>query len=147
MHAEPTAHGDPRVPGRLWAKIDYDPGGCWSWTGARWGHKKTYGAAWYEGTTWRAHRLIYHLLVRPVGKDEHAHHTCRNRLCCNPAHIEALPREEHWGHGHRDKTHCPHGHEYTPENTRRTTFTRLDGTEGYRRHCIACRGGRPSTDY
>jgi hypothetical protein len=150
MHAQTTAaggtgqiplgYGDPRVPQRLWDKVGIDPAtGCWPWLGARWGHKKSYGAAWYENFTWRAHRLFFTLLVRPVADDEHVHHDCRNGLCCNPAHISALHESEHWGHGHSDKTHCPYGHEYTPENTHVQWRKLKSGRMGPNRYCLTCR--------
>jgi hypothetical protein len=113
--------------------------GCWPWLGARWGHKKGYGAAWYENFTWRAHRLFFTLLVRPVADDEHVHHDCRNGLCCNPAHISALHESEHWGHGHADKTHCPHGHEYTEANTIVRWRRTAKGTLSPNRSCRTCR--------
>ena len=37
------------------------------------------------------------------------------------------------GEPNRSKTHCPHGHEYTPENTYNS---------GGRRHCRKCRRRR-----
>jgi hypothetical protein len=133
-----VAYGDPRVPQRLWDKVEIQPNGCWLWTGARWGYQKRYGAAFYERFTWRAQRLFYTLLVRPVTDVEHVHHECRNGLCVNPAHLEALPQEEHWGHGHADKTHCPHGHEYTPENTYLNPRS-PSGAGGVNRTCRTCR--------
>jgi hypothetical protein len=150
MHAQTTAasgtgqiplgYGDPRVPQRLWNKIEIDPEtGCWLWRGARSGDKKNYGGVGFERSTWRAHRLFFTLLVRPVADDEHVHHDCRNGLCCNPAHISALHESEHWGHGHADKTHCPHGHEYTEANTIVRWRRTAKGTLSPNRSCRTCR--------
>ncbi len=39
-----------------------------------------------------------------------------------------------WGNAHRRKTHCPSGHEYTPENT----GIRTHKTKGKYRFCRTC---------
>lgn len=49
-------------------------------------------------------------------------HLCRNRACCNPAHLEAVPLLENIRRGvvgspNKIKTHCPQGHEYIASNT------------------------------
>lgn len=54
--------------------------------------------------------------------------SCLHRGCVNPAHLRAVSRAENWRaspHNRRlgldnhqsKKTHCPQGHEYSPENT------------------------------
>lgn len=50
-------------------------------------------------------------------------HLCGVRRCVNPEHLEAVTHRENLLRGtgfaavNAAKTHCPHGHEYTPENT------------------------------
>lgn len=57
----------------------------------------------------------------PIGFE--VDHLCRNRACCNPAHLEVVTHQENMRRGTgRDrinaaKTHCIRGHEFTIENT------------------------------
>jgi hypothetical protein len=51
-------------------------------------------------------------------------HLCRNRLCCNPDHLEPVTGSENTTrqrHYERNRTHCPAGHPYDDENTRVTS--------------------------
>lgn len=95
---------------------------CWGWIGA----KHPFGYGCFEH--WRlkatlAHRISYMLLVGPIPEGLELDHLCRNTECTNPRHLEpVLPKVNKArgiGVGAKNivKTHCPHGHEYTPENT------------------------------
>jgi hypothetical protein len=72
------------------------------------------------------HRLTWLYQRGPVQSGLELDHLCRNRACCNPQHLEPVHHRENIRRGEwheagarmqRAKTHCPHGHEYTPENT------------------------------
>ena len=90
---------------------------CWLWTGPRWGGYGRYRHA-------QAHRLAYEALVGPIPKGLVIDHLCRVRHCVNPAHMEPVTNVENVMRGlapsavNARKTHCIHGHEFTPENTR-----------------------------
>ena len=100
--------------------------GCWLWTRAL--YSNGYGAIAFHGVSRIAHRLSYEAHVGPIPVGMDLDHLCRNRCCVNPAHLEPVTRKVNLGRSplvgrgagtaQTAKTHCPQGHEYTPENTR-----------------------------
>lgn len=119
---------------------------CWSWAGRRdpHGYGKFQLTGVYRGPVF-AHRVAFVLANGEIPAGLVVDHLCRNTSCVNPSHLEAVPTAVNILRGqgaparHARVTHCPQGHEYAPENTRR----RADG----RRSCLAChpqrKPGRP----
>lgn len=109
--------GRPRIPiaERFWPKVTLSEG-CWEWTGAL--SIGGYGVIPARPCAIYAHRCAYQLLVGPVPDGLELDHLCRNRKCVNPAHLEPVTHRENVLRGLRGRmvTHCPHGHEYTPDN-------------------------------
>lgn len=116
---------------------------CWLFTGCRNNHG--YGKFSIGGVAIYAHRAAYALMVGPVPDGKKVCHRCDVPNCVNPAHLfigtqrdnlrDMAEKRRHW---QNRKTHCPKGHEYTPENTRR-----LRG--GKSRMCRIChRAWRPA---
>lgn len=72
-----------------------------------------------------AHRLVWEHHHGPVPEGlEVRHVVCANRRCCNIDHLAIGTRSDNMQdavrdgtHGQARKTHCKHGHEFTPENT------------------------------
>lgn len=90
-------------------RIDLDaPNGCWLWLGR------------VNGTGYGPHRRYYIAVHGSIPEGHDLDHLCRVRACVNPEHLEPVTRQVNTQRGLRGSlvTHCPKGHEYTPENTR-----------------------------
>lgn len=87
-----------------------------------------YGVIKRRGKTMKAHRMIYEECFGMIPEGMVVRHTCDNPPCVNPAHLllgtpkdnmrDKMERGRAGMVGRKPKTHCKHGHEYTPENTR-----------------------------
>jgi hypothetical protein len=66
-------------------KTDY----CWTWTG-RVSGKYGYPQISLSGRQVMVHRVVFEELVRPLESGETIDHLCRNKICVNPDHLEAV---------------------------------------------------------
>lgn len=125
---------------RFMDKVAHEPNsGCWLWLGTTAGagygvfHLRRDGKRFSK----YAHRLSYEMNVGPIPEGLEIDHKCRVRTCLNPHHLEAVTHRENMLRGETivalcsQKTHCVHGHEFTPENTAYT--------KSRKRVCIECR--------
>lgn len=116
------------VAALFWERVDVrGPDDCWEWRG---GTVSTgYGIAAIPGSRGArrmgAHRLAYLYHHGVIDDELTLDHPCRNKMCCNPRHLEEVTAAEN---GRRSdspparnarKTHCKRGHEFTPANTLR----------------------------
>lgn len=81
------------VVARFWTKVEKLLGGCWRWNGHVAGHGYGYVNV-ARGILMRAHRFAYELENGPIARGLVVDHLCRNRLCVNPAHLEAITNRE-----------------------------------------------------
>jgi hypothetical protein len=114
---------------RVMARVDTS-GECWQWQGAL---RNGYGVVGIGNKRLGyVHRIVYEHLIAAIPEGLHIDHLCRNRPCCNPAHLEPVTQAENnlrsW-QARGEPTHCKRDHEMSPENTRLTA---------HQRHCRAC---------
>lgn len=76
--------------------------GCWEWTG-QWSTGNGYGKIRIGKQCRVVHRVVYGILVCPLAAVDYTRqldHLCRNRRCCNPAHLEPVTPKENTRRGH-----------------------------------------------
>lgn len=129
----------------LWHYVEVidDDTSCWEWSGTR--ITAGYGTFRHDKIQYPAHRLMYELhnglepnSIRPY--TQHVLHKCDNPPCVRPDHLALGTASDNMkdmiakGRGQNASiTHCPHGHEYTPENS---MMKNING--GVWRRCRTC---------
>ncbi len=69
-------------------KINFQSNDCWIWKGGDNGNGYGRISIGYFNTTRPVHRVFYELKHGEIPVGLEPHHICKNRRCCNPAHIE-----------------------------------------------------------
>lgn len=130
---------------RFWEKVDKNGpvpvvpelGRCWTWTASK--DSQGYG----QFGTGEGKKVIkaYRWAWENDGGEHvprmHLDHLCRNPTCVRPSHLELVTHRENLMRGstipaiNAAKTHCPRGHEYSPDNVY------LDPRRNHR-HCRLC---------
>ena len=116
-----TRHRYMSLAERLEAGTHREPSGCWVWMGAR--VSSGYGAIKNGGKQLAVHRAAYELHVGLIPDGMVLDHLCRNPPCWRLDHLEVVTQQVNTLRGigptakQAKRTHCKHGHEFTPENT------------------------------
>jgi len=91
------------VQERFWSKVKFKQFGCWVWLGCK---GRGYGQFKLNGKMVVAHRIAYEQVKGPIPKGMQLDHTCSNRACVNPSHLDpVIPKLNMWrrtinlGHG------------------------------------------------
>jgi hypothetical protein len=146
------------LPARFCEKV-YFTRTCWVWVGAT---AKGYGRFWHDGRGVQAHVFAYESLRTKIPAGLEIEHTCRNRACVNPDHLEPVTHKVNVLRGggitavQACRTTCALGHPLEQMGgQRRCRICRSASITQARRRACACGCGeklsaansRPGADY
>lgn len=84
----------------FWRKVAVGgPRECWPWTASR---RNGYGRFTQNYVGLYAHRVAYLLAKGPIGDGLMVMHSCNNKACCNPAHLQPGTAQQNTEAAYRD---------------------------------------------
>lgn len=146
---------------RFLALVQVNLGECWLWLGSK--SKDGYGQFILSARRGEKririapYRFIWEHINGPMPEGLEPDHTCNNRQCVNPEHIEPVTHAENqrrsyqrgrkrihvdFAGGRKRGTHCPKGHEYTDSNTYYTPHGSVYCRECNRLACLVYQSKR-----
>lgn len=127
--AKPTWGYQPTNPlPRFFAKVAVESdSACWRWMGSV--TATGYGRFSYQSRATWAHRASWQMFRGFIPEGMEIDHTCRNRRCVNPKHLEPVSHRENVRRA-ADRPTCQRGHLWTSEST-------ITDRKGHRR-CRIC---------
>lgn len=137
MSARSRCHEPMHLPERFWSKVAKTET-CWLWKGANNGRYGRFAVS--HSDVQYAHRVMYEANNGSIPNGLQIDHLCRNTICVNPSHLEAVtPRENVLRSSSVASvrariTQCPSGHPYDQANTHTSKLNQ--------RHCRLCRRNR-----
>ncbi len=103
---------------RFWTLVENNQGSkCWPWIGSR--DKAGYGV-WYIRTEgkkkvfYKPHRVAFLIMTGSLDPALSIDHLCRNRACCNPAHLQEVTLSVNVKRVPRNVLLCKRGHHKKP---------------------------------
>lgn len=84
-----------RIPLKMLRLVEFRPDGCWEWLGSK-RYSQYKAVKYFYGTNngRYAHIRVYESVFGPVPDGLELDHTCHNKLCVNPHHLEAVTHQE-----------------------------------------------------
>lgn len=104
---------------------------CWIWIGST-RSINGYGQFLFNGKLVQSHRISFEIFKGDIPNGLVIDHLCRNKICVNPEHLEAVSNKENILRGigvcanNKRKTQCKNGHEFTEQNIYRYPNGRKD---------------------
>lgn len=86
---------------RFWVKVEKTES-CWNWTGGK--ISTGYGSIGLGAPSRKtalAHRISYELCIGPIPEGLVIDHTCGNRGCVNPGHLQAVTQKQNTENRHK----------------------------------------------
>jgi hypothetical protein len=120
---------------RVVSVVRIDANGCWNWPQRL--MPNGYGRISVGNERHYIHRVAYATAIGSIRDGLEIDHLCRNRACCNPAHLEPVThrvnnlRSENFAGKRSRQLRCESGHLFDDANT----YIAPNGT----RKCRACR--------
>ena len=81
---------------KILSRVKTEKSGCWVWTGPTSGDGRGggYPRMCLNGHTVAVHRVMWTHFNGYIPGKKQIDHTCRNRLCVNPSHLEMVTHKE-----------------------------------------------------